>query len=90
MGLPPDWYDNDYDTWADDLAGLIEQLDLTNVTLIAHSMGGGEITRYVGRYGTSRLAKMVFIGAVPPIMLHRHEPRWPTTVGLRRPSRRPR
>ncbi len=63
------WYHNDYDTWADDLAGLIEQLDLTNVTLIAHSMGGGEIARYVGRYGTSRLAKMVFIGAVPPLML---------------------
>ena len=63
------WDGNDYDTWADDLAGLIEQLDLTNVTLIAHSMGGGEIARYVGRSGTSRLAKMVFIGAVPPLML---------------------
>ncbi len=85
------WYHNDYDTWADDLAGLIEQLDLTNVTLIAHSMGGGEIARYVGRYGTSRLAKMVFIGAVPSNHApDRHEPRWPTTVGLRRPSRRPR
>ncbi len=63
------WDGNDYDTWADDLAGLIEQLDLTNVTLIAHSMGGGEIARYVGRHGTSRLAKMIFIGAVPPLML---------------------
>jgi non-heme chloroperoxidase len=63
------WDRNDYDTWADDLAGLIEQLDVTNVTLIAHSMGGGEIARYVGRYGTSRLAKMIFIGAVPPLML---------------------
>jgi non-heme chloroperoxidase len=63
------WYGNNYDTWADDLAGLIEQLDVTNVTLIAHSMGGGEIARYVGRYGTSRLAKMIFIGAVPPLML---------------------
>jgi non-heme chloroperoxidase len=63
------WDHNDYDTWADDLAGLIEQLDLTNVTLIAHSMGGGEIARYVGRYGTSRLAKMIFIGAVPPLMV---------------------
>ena len=62
-----DW--NDYDTWADDLAGLIEQLNLTNVILIAHSMGGGEIARYVGRHGTSRLSKMVFIGAVPPLML---------------------
>jgi non-heme chloroperoxidase len=63
------WAGNDYDTWADDLAGLIEELDLTNLTLVAHSMGGGEIARYVGRYGTSRLARMVFIGAVPPLML---------------------
>jgi non-heme chloroperoxidase len=63
------WGRNDYGTWADDLAGLIEQLELTNVTLVAHSMGGGEIARYVGRHGTSRLARMVFIGAVPPLML---------------------
>jgi non-heme chloroperoxidase len=63
------WYRNDYDTWADDLAGLIEKLDLKNLTLVAHSMGGGEIARYVGRYGTSRLAKMAFIGAVPPLMV---------------------
>jgi non-heme chloroperoxidase len=63
------WDHNDYDTWADDLAGLIDQLDMTNLTLIAHSMGGGEIARYVGRHGTSRLAKMVFIGAVPPLMV---------------------
>jgi non-heme chloroperoxidase len=63
------WDGNDYDTWADELAGLIEQLDLTNVTLIAHSMGGGEIARYVGRHGTSRVAKMAFIGAVPPLMV---------------------
>jgi non-heme chloroperoxidase len=63
------WDGNDYDTWANDLAELIEQLHLTNVTLIAHSMGGGEIARYVGRYGTSHLAKMVFIGAVPPLMV---------------------
>ena len=63
------WDGNDYDTWADDLAELIEQLGLTNVTLIAHSMGGGEIARYVGRHGTASLARMVFIGAVPPLML---------------------
>jgi non-heme chloroperoxidase len=63
------WDHNDYDTWADDLAGLIEHLDLNGVTLVAHSMGGGEIARYVGRHGTARLAKMVFIGAVPPLML---------------------
>jgi len=63
------WGGNDYDTWADELAGLIEQPGLTNVTLVAHSMGGGEIARYVGRYGTSRVAKMIFIGAVPPLMV---------------------
>jgi non-heme chloroperoxidase len=63
------WDRNNYDTWADDLAELIEQLNLKNVTLVAHSMGGGEIARYVGRHGTSRLAKMIFIGAVPPLML---------------------
>ena len=63
------WTGNDYDTWADELAGLIEQLGLTNVTLIAHSMGGGEIARYVGRFGTSLVAKMIFIGAVPPLMV---------------------
>jgi non-heme chloroperoxidase len=63
------WDRNDYNTWADDLAELIEELDLTDVTLIAHSMGGGEIARYVGPHGTSRLAKMIFIGAVPPLML---------------------
>jgi non-heme chloroperoxidase len=63
------WDRNDYDTWAGDLAGLIEQLDLTNLTLIAHSMGGGEIARYVGRSGTSRLTKMIFMGAVPPLMV---------------------
>jgi non-heme chloroperoxidase len=63
------WDGNDYDTWADDLARLIEGLNLSNVTLVAHSMGGGEIARYVGRSGTSRLARMVFIGAVPPLML---------------------
>ena len=63
------WDGNDYDTWADDLSGLIDQLDLRDVTLVAHSMGGGEIARYVGRHGTSRLARMVFIGAVPPLML---------------------
>jgi non-heme chloroperoxidase len=63
------WDHNDYDTWADDLDGLIEQLNLTNLTLIAHSMGGGEIARYVSRFGTARLTKMVFIGAVPPLMV---------------------
>src|SRR5580698_1415449 len=63
------WNGYNNDTFADDLETLIEKLDLKNVTLVAHSMGGGEIARYVGRHGTKRLAQMVFIGAVPPLML---------------------
>lgn len=63
------WHGYDYDTFADDLAALIEKLDLHDVVLVAHSMGGGEIARYVGRHGTARIAKMVMIGAVPPLML---------------------
>ena len=63
------WNGYDMDTFADDLAELIEHLDLNDVVLVAHSMGGGEIARYVGRHGTKRLAKMAFYGAVPPLML---------------------
>ncbi|BCJ28383.1 alpha/beta hydrolase [Actinocatenispora sera] len=63
------WHGYDYDTFADDLAALIEKLDLHDVVLVAHSMGGGEIARYVGRHGTARIAKMVTVGAVPPLML---------------------
>jgi non-heme chloroperoxidase len=63
------WNGYDNNTFADDLSELLEKLNLTNVVLVAHSMGGGEIARYVGRHGTKRLAKMVFIGAVPPTML---------------------
>ncbi|MDG2520754.1 alpha/beta hydrolase [Caulobacter segnis] len=59
---------NDMDTYADDLAAVIEALDLKNIVLVGHSTGGGEITRYVGRHGTGRVAKMVLVGAVPPIM----------------------
>ncbi|WP_369058251.1 alpha/beta hydrolase [Caulobacter sp. 73W] len=59
---------NDMNTYADDLAAVIETLDLKNIILVGHSTGGGEITRYVGRHGTSRVAKMVLVGAVPPIM----------------------
>jgi pimeloyl-ACP methyl ester carboxylesterase len=54
---------------ADDLAAVLEALDLTNVVLVGHSTGGGEVTRYVGRHGTSRVAKMVLLGAIPPLML---------------------
>jgi non-heme chloroperoxidase len=60
---------NDMDTYADDLAAVIEALDLRNVILVGHSTGGGEISHYVGRHGTARVAKMVLIGAVPPTMV---------------------
>jgi non-heme chloroperoxidase len=63
------WSGNDMDTYADDLAGLIESLDLKGVTLVGHSTGGGEVARYIGRHGTSRVAKAVLLGAVPPLML---------------------
>jgi non-heme chloroperoxidase len=57
------------DGYADDLAAVIEALDLKNATLVGHSTGGGEVTRYVARHGTGRVAKVVLIAAVPPIML---------------------
>jgi len=60
---------NEMDTYADDLAELLEELDLKEAVLIGHSTGGGEVTRYVGRHGTSRVAKTVLVGAVPPLML---------------------
>jgi non-heme chloroperoxidase len=59
----------DYDTFATDLAGLLDGLDLTDVTLVGFSMGGGEIARYVGRFGEDRLQSVVFAGAVPPYLL---------------------
>jgi non-heme chloroperoxidase len=63
------WDGNDMDTYADDLSTLLETLDLTNVVLVGHSTGGGEVTRYIGRHGTQRVAKVVLVGAVPPLML---------------------
>jgi non-heme chloroperoxidase len=63
------WHGNGMDTYADDLAELIEALDLRDIVLVGHSTGGGEITRYVGRHGTGRVAKAVLVGAVPPLML---------------------
>lgn len=63
------WQNNTMDQYGDDLAELIEQLDLKDAILVGHSTGGGEVTRYVGRHGTSRVAKLALIGAVPPLML---------------------
>jgi non-heme chloroperoxidase len=63
------WSGNDMDTYADDLAALVEGLGLTKVVHVGHSTGGGEVARYIGRFGTKRVAKAVLIGAVPPLML---------------------
>jgi non-heme chloroperoxidase len=63
------WTGYDYDTFADDLATLVEELDLKDAVHVGHSMGGGEVARYIGRHGTSRVAKAVLIAAVPPLML---------------------
>ncbi|ABQ27606.1 alpha/beta fold hydrolase [Geotalea uraniireducens] len=63
------WNGNDMDTYAADLATLVETLDLTNAIHVGHSTGGGEVARYIGRFGTKRVAKAVLIGAVPPLML---------------------
>ena len=60
---------NDMDGYADDLAAVIEALDLKDATLVGHSTGGGEVARYIGRHGTKRVAKAVLIAAVPPLML---------------------
>ena len=63
------WDGNDLDHYADDLAALIDTLDLHDAVLVGHSTGGGEVARYIGRHGTSRLAKAVLVGAIPPLML---------------------
>jgi non-heme chloroperoxidase len=63
------WNGNDMDTYADDLEELVKALDLKDAVHVGHSTGGGEVTRYIGRHGTKRVAKAVLIGAVPPIML---------------------
>jgi non-heme chloroperoxidase len=59
----------DFDTFADDLAGLVEALDLVDVTFVGHSMGGGEVARYIGRHGEMRVSKLVFVAAVTPFLL---------------------
>ena len=63
------WNGNDMDTYADDLAELVQALDLRDAIHVGHSTGGGEVARYIGRHGTSRVTKAVLVGAVPPLML---------------------
>src|SRR5512133_52857 len=63
------WNGNDMNTYADDLATLMDTLDLMNAGLVGFSAGGGEVARYIGRHGTKRLAKAVLVSAVPPLML---------------------
>ena len=63
------WNGNDMDTYADDVAALVEALDLSNAIHVGHSTGGGEVARYIARHGTRRVAKAVLIDAIPPLML---------------------
>ncbi len=63
------WDSNNMDAYADDLAALLDTLDLKRVVLVGHSTGGGEVAHYIGRHGTGRIAKAVLIGAIPPVML---------------------
>jgi non-heme chloroperoxidase len=63
------WDGNNLDTYAEDLTQLLEKLDLHDVVLVGHSTGGGEVTRYIGRHGSRRIAKLVLVSAIPPLML---------------------
>src|SRR5262245_13148446 len=63
------WFGNDMNGYADDLAAVIEALDLKDATLVGHSTGGGEVVRYIARHGSKRVAGVVLIAAVPPLML---------------------
>ena len=80
---------NDMNTYADDLAAVIEALDLHDVTVVGHSTGGGEVARYIGRHGTARVAKAVLISAVPPSLVKSDgESRRSADRGVRRYARR--
>src|SRR3954453_13361329 len=63
------WDGNDMDHYADDLAAVVQQLDLRDAIHVGHSTGGGEVARYIGRHGTDRVSKAGLLGAVPPLML---------------------
>ncbi len=63
------WNGNDMDTYADDLAALVDKLELKDLILVGHSTGGGEVARYLGRHGTRRVAKAVLCSAIPPVMI---------------------
>lgn len=63
------WHGNEMDTYADDLAQLLDHLDLHGVTLVGHSTGGGEVLHYLARHGSSRVAKLILVSAVPPLMV---------------------
>lgn len=67
------WHGNDMDTYADDLAALMESLDLRGATLVGFSTGGGEVARYIGRHGTGRVARVALVSAVPPLMVRRDD-----------------
>ncbi len=67
------WHGNEMDTYADDLAALMDTLDLKGATMIGFSTGGGEVARYIGRHGTMRVKKAVFVSAVPPLMVKTKE-----------------
>jgi non-heme chloroperoxidase len=64
------WLGNEMDTYADDLATLLDTLDVSDATLVGHSTGGGEVAHYIGRHGSARVAKLVLVSAVPPLMVH--------------------
>jgi non-heme chloroperoxidase len=63
------WAGHDLDTYADDLSGLMEKLDINNAVMVGHSTGGGEVVRYLARHGTGRVSNAVLIGAIPPLMV---------------------